>query len=153
MDAPEQRIGDAERTAAMEALGEHLRAGRLDPHEYDDRVLAVTAARTRADLDPLFVDLPAPHPGPAPVTSLQKASPVTPVDDDHGPLFGRAGATLVAASPFVALLLFFLTGYQWWWFLLVPLSGAIVYGGAGGGRRDGRARDERHRGRDRRRDR
>ena len=59
------RIGDAERDAAVAALGEHFAAGRLDAQEYDDRTSAAWAARSAGALAPLFADLPAPHPGPA----------------------------------------------------------------------------------------
>ena len=61
-DAGTVRIGIAEREAAVTALGEHFAAGRLDPGEYETRVEAATAARSRADLLPLFADLPGPHP-------------------------------------------------------------------------------------------
>jgi hypothetical protein len=55
------RIGDAERDAAVGALGEHYAAGRLTKDEYDERAGAAWAARTQADLGPLFGDLPLPH--------------------------------------------------------------------------------------------
>jgi hypothetical protein len=55
------RIGDAERDEACRALGEHFAAGRLTRAEFDERTTAAWAARTRADLGPLFADLPAPH--------------------------------------------------------------------------------------------
>lgn len=55
------RIGTAEREAAVAALGEHLAAGRLDAGEYENRMTLATAARSRADLRPLFADLPDPH--------------------------------------------------------------------------------------------
>ena len=48
------RIGDAERERAAEALGEHLRAGRLNVGEYDERLTEAFAARTADDLTPLF---------------------------------------------------------------------------------------------------
>ena len=57
------RIGTAERQQAMDALDVHLSAGRLDPDEYGERVGRASVARTAADLEPLFVDLPAPHAG------------------------------------------------------------------------------------------
>jgi hypothetical protein len=60
------RIGDAERDAAVAALGEHFAAGRLDAQEYDERTSAAWAARSAGALVPLFEDLPAPHPRPAP---------------------------------------------------------------------------------------
>jgi len=56
------RISDAERDLAMTALGEHLSTGRLELGEYEVRCTRVIAARTRADLEALFTDLPEPHP-------------------------------------------------------------------------------------------
>jgi hypothetical protein len=56
------RVGDAERQQAVSALGEHYAAGRLDQDEYDTRVQAAYAARTRVDLQGLFGDLPEPVP-------------------------------------------------------------------------------------------
>lgn len=60
-----KRIGDAEREGAATALSEHFAAGRLDRAEFDVRLDAAYAARTAADLQPLFADLPAPSPLPA----------------------------------------------------------------------------------------
>lgn len=56
------RISDAEREAAVSALGEHFAAGRLTREEYDERSDRAYAARTAAEVAPLFTDLPAPHP-------------------------------------------------------------------------------------------
>jgi hypothetical protein len=55
---PSVRIGNAERDRAADLLGEHFRAGRLDVHEYDERITAAYAAKTDDDLAPLFADLP-----------------------------------------------------------------------------------------------
>ncbi|MBI1758354.1 MAG: DUF1707 domain-containing protein [Actinobacteria bacterium] len=63
---PAVRIGNAEREAAARALGDHFAAGRLDQAEFDERVGAVYAARTHAELAVLFTDLPEPRPVPAP---------------------------------------------------------------------------------------
>lgn len=52
------RVGDAERNAAASALGEHFAAGRLDRSEFDDRLERALRARTGAELDRLFADLP-----------------------------------------------------------------------------------------------
>ena len=52
------RIGDAEREAAVAALGEHYVAGRLTAEEHDQRTTQAFAARVEADLWPLFGDLP-----------------------------------------------------------------------------------------------
>jgi len=56
------RVGDTERYEAATALGEHFATGRLDQAEYDARVQAAYAGRTRADLQALFTDLPEPAP-------------------------------------------------------------------------------------------
>lgn len=71
-DSPNIRIGDSEREQAINALGEHYSAGRLDIDEYGERSAKVTAARTRNDLNALFSDLPQPHPR---VASPTAASP------------------------------------------------------------------------------
>ncbi|QIK75582.1 DUF1707 SHOCT-like domain-containing protein [Nocardioides piscis] len=54
------RIGNAERETATGLLGEHYAAGRLDHEEYDERLDAIWSARTAADLEQLFWDLPRP---------------------------------------------------------------------------------------------
>ena len=58
-----QRIGDAERDRAADYLREHMSVGRLSQDEFDERISAALQARTAADLEPLFSDLPAPKPG------------------------------------------------------------------------------------------
>ncbi|CAN5225183.1 hypothetical protein BH18ACT9_BH18ACT9_06280 [soil metagenome] len=58
----ELRISDAERDAAVTALGEHYAAGRLTKDEYDERADVAWTARTATAVRPLFADLPAPHP-------------------------------------------------------------------------------------------
>ena len=52
------RIGDAERERAQSTLNDHYAAGRLDHDEYSERLDRIWAARTRAELDPVFADLP-----------------------------------------------------------------------------------------------
>ena len=55
---PVVRISDTDREQAITRLGEHAAEGRLTPDELDERSDAVLAARTHADLEPLFADLP-----------------------------------------------------------------------------------------------
>lgn len=52
------RVSDEERERLAEELHEHTVAGRLTAEEYEERLGAVYAARTRADLDALHTDLP-----------------------------------------------------------------------------------------------
>ena len=59
-DVPSVRIGTAEREAAASALSEHFAAGRLDQDELEERLDRAYAAKTGADLEPLFQDLPRP---------------------------------------------------------------------------------------------
>ncbi len=61
------RIGDAEREEAARELGEHYALGRITAEEHSDRLEQIWAARTSADLAPVFSDLPRPQPErPAP---------------------------------------------------------------------------------------
>jgi len=66
------RVSDGERQAAADRLRAALGEGRLDLHEYDNRLALAYQAVTYRDLDQLFSDLPA-H-AAAPVV----ASPSTP---------------------------------------------------------------------------
>ncbi|WP_053206868.1 DUF1707 SHOCT-like domain-containing protein [Jiangella muralis] len=60
MSGPAFRVGDAERDAAVSALGEHFAAGRLTKDEFDERSGRAWSARYADDLDELFTDLPQP---------------------------------------------------------------------------------------------
>jgi Domain of unknown function (DUF1707) len=57
---PALRVSHAERDQVVELLQEAAGDGRLTGDELDERVEAALAARTRADLDGLTADLPAP---------------------------------------------------------------------------------------------
>jgi Domain of unknown function (DUF1707) len=52
------RVSDAERQAVTDRLAEHFGDGRLDQAEFDERVGRTMNAKTRADLNGLFDDLP-----------------------------------------------------------------------------------------------
>ncbi|WP_216214105.1 DUF1707 SHOCT-like domain-containing protein [Amycolatopsis aidingensis] len=145
---PELRIGDAERESAMQALGEHLSAGRLDVDEYGERSARVTMAKTAGELGTIFADLPAPHPGrPAPGAMPAHAPQQEPAGRGgtwtDRPLGQRIAASAVPISAIVGMVLFFATGGWWWWFLLPAVVTAIGSGlwgqdwadGAGCGRR------------------
>jgi hypothetical protein len=61
-DAPDLRIGTAERERAAALLTEHLTAGRLELDEFDERSRLAYAARTGSELAALFTDLPGTRP-------------------------------------------------------------------------------------------
>jgi hypothetical protein len=60
------RVSDVERTAVQERLRRSVGDGRLDLHEYDERLQAVWSARTRGELERITLDLPEPPPPPPP---------------------------------------------------------------------------------------
>ena len=121
------RVGSAERDEAVALLGEHWHAGRLDPGEHELRVTRARAAVTRADLDVLFTDLPAPVPAATPPGGTLSSGPA-PVSD--GGLLQGKRETIMALTPFAALFLFFVTG-SWLWFLAIPVMGILLYGPEG----------------------
>ena len=69
MNEDQLRIGDADREQAAAELGEHYAQGRLTVDEHADRLDRIWAARTRADLGPVFRDLPGRYGPVAPVTT------------------------------------------------------------------------------------
>jgi hypothetical protein len=52
------RVSDAERAEVADRLARHFGDGRLDQAEFDERVSRVMAAKTVADFQGLFDDLP-----------------------------------------------------------------------------------------------
>ena len=54
----QMRVSDAERQAAADRLAEHFADGRLDQAEFDERIGRAMSAKTQADLNDLFADLP-----------------------------------------------------------------------------------------------
>lgn len=135
LDPRQIRVGDAERTAALDALGEHMASGRIDLDEYGTRSAQVTQARTVADLQALFRDLPAPHPslpGAAPLPAVLPSSAPMPASsgssavarqDDRSPA-QRVAAVATGLSGIAGLVLFIVTGS--WLFFLLPAVVAIV---------------------------
>jgi hypothetical protein len=87
------RASDADRERVARELGVHAGEGRLSPEELDERVGAAYAARTRAELDALLADLPAPRPRPAP----------TQRDIDRARLLHRAGVGAIAIAVCIAI--------------------------------------------------
>ncbi|MCW2805329.1 MAG: hypothetical protein JWN06_3546 [Propionibacteriaceae bacterium] len=133
-DPVPQRIGDAERDRAAEYLREHLASGRLDQDEFDERVSRALTARTAADLDPLFVDLPSPKPGSAvePASSYLappwqtrtpgESSEVAPAASASVPARYDAGWAVISALAWAAAVIFCMaTGWEHWWVIMIPV--------------------------------
>ncbi|MEU4218006.1 DUF1707 domain-containing protein [Actinoplanes sp. NPDC026623] len=76
MGRDEMRAADADRQAVADQLRAALDEGRLDLHEYDERLQQTYAAKTYGDLRPLLDDLPsAAVPG---AVAVPAAGPVVP---------------------------------------------------------------------------
>jgi hypothetical protein len=168
--AAAKRIGNGEREAAVSALKVHHADGRLDSREYEDRALQARAARTWADLDPLFVDLPEPRPVPGAVppqlppqlpTQLPPAQAPASLPGTVGPAASPSGsapapyqrtsllpepwaAWVMSLTPFAALIIFLITD-DWEWFLAIPIAGIVIYGPDGHHADRNRNRDRRRR--------
>ncbi|WP_460845655.1 DUF1707 SHOCT-like domain-containing protein [Phytohabitans suffuscus] len=84
MDQRDQmRAADTDREAVVERLRTALNEGRLQLHEFDERVAEAYQSKTYADLDRLLVDLP----GVRPVSRSQVAAvpPPTPAQTPPPP--------------------------------------------------------------------
>ncbi|MET0238204.1 MAG: DUF1707 domain-containing protein [Kibdelosporangium sp.] len=133
MSDPEIRVGDAEREEALQALGDHMSAGRLDIDEYGERSARVAASKTRGDLLELFRDLPAPKPGfqpPVHVRAEPMPGPSLPVQRSGTPVGARIYAAIVPVAWVLAVLLFFAvrTPFVFALPLIVMMLGASIWG-------------------------
>ena len=129
MENPEIRVGDAERSAALEQLSQHFVNGTLGPDEFEQRTGEAAVARTRGDVEKLFADLP----------ELSTPSATTPARRHEAELEdmlarGRKVQIADALIWSVAMITFFLglflfeSGYFW----LAPVIGAFASMGVRG---------------------
>jgi hypothetical protein len=108
-----------------------MSVGRLTQDEFDERVTAALSARTAADLEPLFSDLPAPRPGQdvavpgsTPWPAYQPAGTPAAAPATLAPMPDNKLANLLAAASAVAWVLFILNwaiGPGLWWLVFVPI--------------------------------
>ncbi|MGY1615484.1 DUF1707 domain-containing protein [Geodermatophilus sp. SYSU D00691] len=127
---PELRISDRDRHAAAERLRLALGEGRLDLLEYEDRLTRAYAAVTRADLEPLFADLPPADEMSAPPSPALASRPAPKVA--RLPLALKVLWTVWLAVVSINLTVWVLVSvdgepdYFWPMWLLVP--GAALFG-------------------------
>ncbi|GAA3633695.1 uncharacterized protein DUF1707 [Lentzea atacamensis] len=119
------RIGDTERQQALQVLGEHMSAGRIDVHEYGERSAKITIAKTRGELMALFHDLPDPRP--------QFATPMPMFPEPTKPPARWEGAVVPAVGVAVVIAFFVLVRNPLI-FLLIPAV-AILWAQWNGRRR------------------
>ncbi|WP_326568325.1 DUF1707 domain-containing protein [Amycolatopsis rhabdoformis] len=159
--SPQLRISDQERESALNALGEHMSAGRIDIDEYGERSARITAAKTRGELAELFADLPAPHPVygnaqpvPAPAAAPVPApAPQTAVARPNGWNGGqRAVAALVPLVWIATIALIATTTLPAWPLIIAPIALSIIGRAVWGHGWDQNNRDGRYDHRDRHRE-
>ncbi|MFG1841265.1 DUF1707 SHOCT-like domain-containing protein [Micromonospora sp. NPDC049175] len=85
----EMRAADADREVVADRLRVALGEGRLDLHEYDERVQRAYAARTYAELEALLTDLPPVAPAQMSGLAMAGGQTVGPLDDQLAPAFTR----------------------------------------------------------------
>ncbi|GAA1246831.1 DUF1707 domain-containing protein [Prauserella halophila] len=130
-DRSELRLSDAERQEALDALSEHVRTGRLELTEFDERSAGVSAAKFRKDLKPMFADLPEPRPsvlesGPRQDGGMSRtgaSGPPVPVQ----PWRQRLASLALPAAAILAIALFFVTRAGFFVFL-IPAAAALLAG-------------------------
>ncbi|WP_197321310.1 DUF1707 domain-containing protein [Saccharomonospora sp. NB11] len=126
VDRPHFRLSDAERAEALDALAEHVRTGRLDLTEYEERSALVSAAKTRGDLLPAFEDLPDPRPSVlASARPPDTARPAAPPAPSVGQ---RLSAMAVPAAAVIAAVLFFTVGRFGIFVFVIPIIVALAMG-------------------------
>lgn len=119
----EIRVGDAERSDALDRLGTLFADGYLDVGEFEERTGQATVARTRGELSMLFDDLPA-----EPVT-LEKRTP-SEVELDEKLAAKRKMDTAIytiligGLAVFFVLQLGFDLDYAW---VVYPVVGILVF--------------------------
>ena len=80
---PSMRVSNTERTEVADRLSKHYGDGRLDEEEFNKRLDQAMNAKTHADLNGLFADLPdldeprhAPPPAVAPIERARRPHPL-----------------------------------------------------------------------------
>jgi hypothetical protein len=133
---PNIRVSHAERTEVADRLSRHYGDGRLDEEEFNERLDRAMKAKTRADLNGLFDDLPGDEP-PRPSATPAAPAMVRP-PRRHSPLariaflafvaivaimVGQALAGPLFAFPFHAGM------WPWGWGFHIPwlLIGLVVF--------------------------
>lgn len=81
------RIGDNERTATVEALGEHFAKGRITQDEFDSRSSLALQCHTQPELDELLADMPK--------TAVVKQAKPAPPAPRWQPNFDRIGRVVL----------------------------------------------------------
>ncbi|NIJ14041.1 hypothetical protein FHU38_004385 [Saccharomonospora amisosensis] len=135
VDRPEYRLSDAERREALDALSEHVRSGRLDLVEFEQRSGQVSAAKLRGELEPIFADLPEPR--PSVLHTVRTLGQPRQRGEPPQPWSQRVAASAVPIAAIVALVLFFTIARGMVFVFLLPAVVALLAGSLASNRRRG----------------
>lgn len=139
------RVSDAERQAVQNRLQRAQGEGLLDIGEYDERLQALWASRTRGDLVPLTADLPDLPTAPAAARPVERRGDRRIFSDTGGGTAMRVLAIVFSCIVAVNVLtwgIVSVTGgdleYPWFLWTLTPLVvlGVLYAAGIGRPRRD-----------------
>jgi hypothetical protein len=123
------RVSDAERAEVADRLAVHYSDGRLDRAEFDERVARAMSAKTRADLNGLFDDLPdtdvapgAASPGSPAGTAVTPERRGRPCRRGHPVLVLVLAIVLASMATHMVVHIFFI---PWLW--VAALAAVIVF--------------------------
>lgn len=80
------RLSDAHRDAAVDLLTSHVASGRLTIEDFDECAAQAYSAVTRADLDDVFRDLPAPVASTPMASKAVASTPIGPQSPHRPPM-------------------------------------------------------------------
>jgi hypothetical protein len=113
------RISDADRAEVADRLSKHYSDGRLDQAEFNERLDRAMNAKTQADLNGLFADLPATdEPGKA-------AKAVSP--SDRRPRNRRPVQRVVGLILIAVVAIFVARALMWPFFGLFGFAGHVLF--------------------------
>lgn len=116
---PQMRISDADRAEVADRLSKHYSDGRLDQAEFNERLDRAMNAKTQADLNGLFADLPATdEPGKA-------AKAVRP--PDRRPANRRPVQRVVGLILIAVVAIFVARALMWPFFGLFGFAGHVLF--------------------------
>lgn len=138
-DPSQMRVGDPERSEALDRLGEHFANGYLTIHEFEERTGQAATARTQSDLSALFGDLPGGNTQTAPVPArVENSRGVEPTSSDDADreleeLLGRKKKLNRALGIMwsVTMVAFFLGLFVFEWdlfWVVFPIAGVLTWG-------------------------
>ncbi|MGV0396724.1 DUF1707 SHOCT-like domain-containing protein [Corynebacterium suicordis] len=132
-NSSEMRIGNPERSRAIDLLSERFADGYLDMNEFEDRTGKASQATFKSELDALFTDLPASTPSGSASganSGAESTHQISPIDAERELQEVRRKGKLVYAIDFVLwtgaiiiMLIGIFTQFTDNWWIVFPVAG------------------------------